>query len=62
MQLILSSGIKSPLELDSKGASTILWVPMHGSYFELIYHDEMGCEDWIHFKFTFVYKGILVTM
>ena len=60
--MILYSGIELTSELDSKGASTILWISMHGSCFELIYHDEMGYVDWIRFRFTFVYKGILVTM
>ena len=33
-----------------------------GPHFELIYLGSMDYEVWIDFRFTFVYKGILVIM
>ena len=46
--------------MDYEGAST----PMgpSGPHFELIYLGSMDYEVWIDFRFTFVYKGILVIM
>ena len=35
---------------------------LNGPYHELTHHDGMGYVGWINFRFTLVYKGILVIM
>ena len=46
--------------MDFKGASTL--IGSSGPRFELIYFVGTDYEGWIDFRFTFVYKGILVIM
>ena len=52
--------VESTLELDYDGSSTPMG--LNGLRAELIYFVGMDYEGRIDFRFTFVHKGILVTM
>ena len=59
MQLIFFQwSIESTLELDSKGANTLMGPS--GPRFKLIYHDDTVYEGLIDSRFILMHKGVLV--